>query len=55
MRVGIIELAHTSADRMSEIATLLTIISAIILPLTLITGIYGMRFDDIPEIYIPGG
>ena len=44
-----------AANRMSEIATVLTIVSTIILPLTLITGIYGMNFDDIPEIHIPGG
>jgi len=44
-----------TANRMSEIATVLTIVSTIILPLTLISGIYGMNFDDIWEIHVPYG
>jgi magnesium transporter len=30
----------------------LTIISAVFLPLTLISGIYGMNFDNMPELHI---
>ena len=30
----------------------LTVISAIFLPLTLIAGIYGMNFDDMPELHV---
>lgn len=53
---GIIAGMQTStSNRMSEIATVLTIVSTIILPLTLITGIYGMNFDDIPEIHFRHG
>jgi magnesium transporter len=53
---GVISGMQTAAsNRMSEIATVLTIVSTIILPLTLITGIYGMNFDDIPEIHFKGG
>jgi magnesium transporter len=44
-----------TSNRMSEIATVLTIVSTIILPLTLITGIYGMNFEDIPEIHMRHG
>ena len=39
-----------AASRTSEIARVLTVISAIILPLTLIAGIYGMNFQNMPEI-----
>ncbi|MDA0824891.1 MAG: hypothetical protein O3C28_21080 [Proteobacteria bacterium] len=40
-----------AANRMSNIAGLLTVISGILLPLTLITGIYGMNFDHMPELH----
>lgn len=36
--------------RMNKIINVLTIISAIFLPLTLITGIYGMNFENMPEL-----
>lgn len=36
--------------RMNKIINVLTIISAIFLPLTLITGIYGMNFKNMPEL-----
>lgn len=39
-----------AANRTSEIARLLTVISGILLPLTLITGIYGMNFEYMPEL-----
>ena len=39
-----------AANRMSDIARLLTVISGILLPLTLITGIYGMNFEYMPEL-----
>jgi magnesium transporter len=38
-----------AAGKTSEIARVLTVISAIILPLTLIAGIYGMNFVNMPE------
>jgi magnesium transporter len=44
-----------AASRTSEIARVLTVISAIILPLTLIAGIYGMNFENIPETKIASG
>jgi magnesium transporter len=40
----------TSAHRTSEIARVLTIMSGIMLPLGLITGIYGMNFRHMPEL-----
>ena len=39
-----------AANRTSEIARVLTVISGILLPVTLITGIYGMNFEHIPEL-----
>lgn len=36
--------------RMNKIINVLTIISAVFLPLMLITGIYGMNFDHMPEL-----
>lgn len=39
-----------AASRTSEIARVLTVVSAIILPLTLIAGIYGMNFEHMPEL-----
>jgi magnesium transporter len=44
--------AYLSAvsNRLNEIMKVLTMISTLILPLTLITGIYGMNFDVMPEL-----
>jgi len=36
--------------RMNKIISVLTLISAVFLPLTLITGIYGMNFEIMPEL-----
>ena len=39
-----------AADRTNEVMTVLTVVSAIFLPLTLIAGIYGMNFAYMPEL-----
>jgi len=39
------------ANRTNEIMRVLTVFSAILLPLTLIAGIYGMNFDHMPELH----
>ena len=39
-----------AANRTSEIARVLTVVSSIMLPLTLIAGIYGMNFESMPEL-----
>ncbi|UTA47688.1 magnesium/cobalt transporter CorA [Simiduia sp. 21SJ11W-1] len=39
-----------SAHRANHIMKLLTIVTAIFLPLTLIAGIYGMNFEHMPEL-----
>ncbi len=40
----------TISNRMNEVMKVLTIIATIMMPLTLIVGIYGMNFDWIPEL-----
>ncbi len=45
----------TVAERMNEVMKLLTVFSAIILPLGLIAGIYGMNFAEMPELRWPHG
>ncbi len=44
-----------ATQRTGEIARVLTVVSTIILPLSLISGIYGMNFDDMPELHSPKG
>ncbi len=41
---------NTLSAKMNEIIKILTIIATIMMPLTLITGIYGMNFKNMPEI-----
>ena len=40
-----------SAGRTAEIARVLTVVSAIFLPLSLLAGVYGMNFDHMPELH----
>jgi magnesium transporter len=49
--------AHFSiqGEKMNEIMKRLTLISTIMLPLTLIAGIYGMNFEHMPELKWPHG
>jgi len=43
------------SNRMNEIMKVLTIITTIFIPLTLIAGIYGMNFAFMPELKSPMG
>lgn len=48
---GIMDLyMNTASNRMNEIMKVLTIMSTIFIPLTFITGIYGMNFEHMPEL-----
>ena len=38
-------------DRTNQRLAVLTVISAIFLPMTLLAGIYGMNFDVMPELH----
>jgi magnesium transporter len=53
---GLLE-AHFSirSEQMNEIMKRLTLISTIMLPLTLIAGIYGMNFEHMPELKLQFG
>jgi len=59
-----LEVYHSSlANKMNEIMKVLTIIATIFIPLTFVTGIYGMNFQgggtdkplNMPELYSPYG
>lgn len=39
-----------AANRLNHVMRLLTVISTIFIPLTFIAGIYGMNFDNMPEL-----
>jgi len=41
----------TISNKMNEVMKVLTIISTIFIPLTFIAGVYGMNFDNIPELH----
>jgi magnesium transporter len=43
------------SNRLNEIVKVLTILSAIFIPLTFIAGVYGMNFDFMPELRQPWG
>jgi magnesium transporter len=40
----------TVAERMNEVMKVLTVYTAVLLPLTLLAGIYGMNFVNMPEL-----
>jgi magnesium transporter len=45
----------TQSHKMNEIMKTLTIVSAIFIPLTFIVGVYGMNFDNMPELRYQNG
>jgi magnesium transporter len=44
-----------SSHRLNQIMKVLTIVAAIFLPLTFMAGIYGMNFDNMPELHSEWG
>ena len=46
----LVSVQTAAANRTAEIARVLTVLSGIFLPLTLIAGIYGMNFEHMPEL-----
>ncbi|MDD4778294.1 MAG: magnesium/cobalt transporter CorA [Fermentimonas sp.] len=47
---------HSSmSTRLNDIMALLTVFSVVFIPLTFIVGVYGMNFDNMPELHIPNG
>jgi magnesium transporter len=45
----------TNSNRMNAVMKTLTIFSAIFMPLTFIVGIYGMNFENMPELKLHNG
>ncbi|MGJ8592993.1 MAG: magnesium/cobalt transporter CorA [Aquaticitalea sp.] len=43
------------SNKMNEVMKVLTIIATIFIPLTFIAGLYGMNFDNIPELHFENG
>jgi len=51
MLSGMLDIYLTSvSNRMNEVMKVLTIIATIFIPLTLVAGIYGMNFKNMPEL-----
>ncbi len=44
-----------NANKMNEVMKFLTIISTIFIPVTFIAGVYGMNFENMPELHYKGG
>ena len=45
----------TNANKMNEVMKVLTIMSSIFIPITFIAGVYGMNFDNMPELRTQNG
>ncbi|MDX2134628.1 MAG: magnesium/cobalt transporter CorA [Saprospiraceae bacterium] len=41
-----------AGNRLNEVMRLLTVINTIFIPLTFIVGVYGMNFDNMPELHM---
>jgi len=49
---GLLDLHMTiMSNKMNEIMKVLTIMASIFIPLTFMAGVYGMNFDNIPELH----
>ena len=53
---GLIELYHSELSlRMNNVMQVLTVITTIFVPLTFLAGVYGMNFDNMPELHWENG
>ena len=56
MAVGLSELyLSTIGNRTNEVMKVLTLMSSLFIPLTFVAGIYGMNFDNMPELHSQRG
>lgn len=56
MTWGLMDMYMTTiSNKMNEVMKVLTIMSSIFIPLTFIVGVYGMNFDNMPELHEPYG
>jgi len=53
---GLVELYLSNvSQRTNEVMKVLTLMASIFIPLTFIAGIYGMNFENMPELHSPDG
>jgi magnesium transporter len=45
----------TNANKMNEVMKVLTIMSSIFIPITFVVGVYGMNFENMPELKTKNG
>jgi magnesium transporter len=51
---GLTDLYMSSvSNRMNEIMKVLTIMASVFIPLTFMAGVYGMNFENMPELGMP--
>jgi len=43
------------SNKMNEVMKVLTVMASIFIPLTFIAGVYGMNFDNMPELHMENG
>jgi magnesium transporter len=56
LAASLMEVYMTSmSNKMNEVMKFLTVISTIFIPLTFIAGVYGMNFEEMPELKSPYG
>lgn len=56
MSTSLMEMYMTNmSNKMNEVMKVLTVIASIFIPLTFIAGIYGMNFDNMPELHSENG
>jgi magnesium transporter len=56
LTAGMLDLyLSTVSNRTNEIMRVLTVMSSVFVPLTFIAGVYGMNFEDMPELKVPWG
>jgi magnesium transporter len=52
MAVGLMDIYMSSiSNRLNEVMKVLTLISSLFIPMTLLVGIYGMNFEHMPELH----
>lgn len=54
--INLQELYHAQMNqKLNEVMKVLTVVTTLLAPMTVITGIYGMNFDHMPELKNPNG
>ncbi len=56
LTTGLVDIyLSTASNRMNSVMKTLTVFSAIFMPLTFIVGVYGMNFENMPELHTHDG